>query len=320
LIALFGVSELNALSGTSELNVLFGASKLNMLFEITDELVKEVSNGIYEGTPDSIGMCQAKTSVVGQIHYKAIFFPLEPLPRPSPDLLANLEEKPFDCSTFYVLITLQAPNSGFPPSVKLANISGYDSQEYHLKLYKSQFCKECILKINPTIWTTSMILWFLPFLLNEYKKTVVATVRKVVRKIFDINKVESKIKRITRETISITNARRILNVNKILVHICAYPLTDDLAKSFDNVVEMDYAFENEIDEITPIKNPQEIGNQKSYGIARIKIINAKNLRQAYSWFSGDAYNPYVKILNFATSWIYVDTHVIYTTTAIQFGS
>ncbi|CAG8589310.1 4674_t:CDS:1, partial [Gigaspora rosea] len=30
-----------------------------------------------------------------------------------------------------------------------------------------------------------------------------------------------------------------------------------------------------------------------------------------SWFSGGAYNPYIKISNFATSWIYIDTHVIY---------
>ncbi|KAF0474147.1 C2 domain-containing protein [Gigaspora margarita] len=77
----------------------------------------------------------------------------------------------------------------------------------------------------------------------------------------------------------------------------------------DDVVEMDHTFENEIDKITSIKNLQGI-DQKPYGISRIEIINAKNLRQD-SWFADSAYNPYIKISNFATSWIYGDTHVIY---------
>ncbi|CAG8803114.1 5426_t:CDS:2, partial [Racocetra fulgida] len=54
--------------------------------EITPELVREVSDDVYEGTPNGI------------------------------------DEKPFDLSTFYVLITLQGPNGGFPPSVALANL------------------------------------------------------------------------------------------------------------------------------------------------------------------------------------------------------
>ncbi|CAG8832755.1 5301_t:CDS:2, partial [Racocetra persica] len=81
-------------------------------------------------------------STQGQIHYKAKFFPLEPLPKPTHDFLANLKEKPFDLSTLYVLITLQAPNGGFPPSVALANLFGYDSQESLLKLYKHQYREE----------------------------------------------------------------------------------------------------------------------------------------------------------------------------------
>ncbi|KAF0333165.1 membrane bound c2 domain-containing protein [Gigaspora margarita] len=249
----------------------------NWHLEISDELVKEVSEGIYEGTPDGIDVWQRLPRLrLGQIHYKAIFFPLEPLPRPRPEFLSNLEEKPLDRTIFYILITLQAPNGGFPPSVKLANIFGYDSQEDLLKLYKSQCYEERILEINPTVWTTSMILWFLHFLLNEYKnewgyiyeraeqfiskeiadleieETVVATGRKAVREIFDINeaavenvkhlnvefqeladdveeKIESKINRITRETISVTHVRRILKCQQ---NTGAYSLTDDIAKSF----------------------------------------------------------------------------------------
>ncbi|KAF0474134.1 kinase-like protein [Gigaspora margarita] len=392
-------------------NIIFEARR-NCRLEITNELVKEVSEGIYEGTPDGINVWRRLSA--GRIHYKAIFFPLEPLPRPTPEFLSNLEEKPLDRSTFYVLITLQAPNGGFPPSVKLANLFGYVSQKQLLKLYKSQCCEERILKINPTVWTTSMILWFLHFLLNEYKsewgyiyyraeqfiskeiadleieETVVATGRKAVRERFDITETESKINRITRETISITHVRLILKCQQ---NTGAYPLTDDLARSFgyentkklqttfntyknthsksqkinpqiwstimvlyfyryvaidqkkewyptfersyrwlwaqlkgnesdkqecfkivssfikdyhdvkDDIMEMDHDFENEIAEIPSINNPQEF-DQKPYGIARIEIISAKNLSQTDS-------NPYVKISNLATSWIYDDTRVIY---------
>ncbi|CAG8738039.1 22646_t:CDS:10 [Gigaspora margarita] len=385
-------------------NIIFEARRYCRL-EITNELVKEVSEGIYEGTPDGIDVWRRLSA--GRIHYKAIFFPLEPLPRPTPEFLSNLEEKPLDRSTFYVLITLQAPNGGFPPSVKLANLFGYVSQKQLLKLYKSQCCEERILKINPTVWTTSMILWFLHFLLNEYKsewgyiyyraeqfiskeiadleieESVVATSRKAVRERFDITETE---------TISITHVRHILKCQQ---NTGAYPLTDDLARSFgyentkklqttfntyknthsksqkinpqiwstimvlyfyryvaidqkkewyptyersyrwlwaqlkgnesdkqecfkivssfikdyhdvkDDIMEMDHDFENEIAKIIPsINNPQEF-DQKPYGIARIEIISAKNLSQ-----TNDS-NPYVKISNLATSWIYDDTRVIY---------
>ncbi|CAG8823322.1 8070_t:CDS:1, partial [Racocetra fulgida] len=48
-----------------------------------------------------------KLATQGQIHYKAKFFLLEPLPKPIPDFLPILRI-PFDRSTFYNLITLQA--------------------------------------------------------------------------------------------------------------------------------------------------------------------------------------------------------------------
>ncbi|KAF0474140.1 kinase-like protein [Gigaspora margarita] len=320
----------------------------NCHLEITNELVKEVSEGIYEGTPDGIDVWRSLS--YGETFRRSIF---------------------------YILITLQTPNGGFPPSVKLANIFGYDSQEHLLKLYKSQCCEERILKFNHTVWTTSMILWFLRFLLNECKsewgyiyeraeqfiskeiadleieETVVATGRKAKR-----------IMRITRETISITHVRRILKCQK---NTGAYSLTDDIAKSFgyEDTKKLQTTFntyknthsksqkiisqiwstimvlyfyryvaidqknewyptyersyrwlwaqlmDNESDKQEYFKiNIQEI-DQKPYGIARIEIINAKNLTQADSWFADGAYNPYIKISTFSTSWIFDDTHVIY---------
>ncbi|RIB10939.1 hypothetical protein C2G38_146450 [Gigaspora rosea] len=181
------------------------------------------------------------------------FFPLEPLPKPTPDFLANLKKKPFDRAAFYVLITLQAPNGGFPLSDTLANLFGFESQEQLLELYKKQCREDRILKINQTVWTTSMILWFLCFLLKDYRsewggiyeraeqfiskeindleieEIVIATGRKGVRDRFDIGEPNSKIKRITRETITITHVRRIL---KCQHNSGLYPFTDDLVKSF----------------------------------------------------------------------------------------
>ncbi|KAF0405445.1 kinase-like protein [Gigaspora margarita] len=194
----------------------------NCIFEITHKLVKEVSFGVYEGTPNGID-AWSELSIQGQIHYKAKFFPLQPFPRPTPDFLDNIKENPFDYSTFYILITLQAPNG------------------------------ERILMINPTIWITSMILWFLHLLLKEYRnewcgiykraekfiikeindleieETIFATGRKAICERFDIGEPDSKTKRISKETILITHVRRILKYQE---NTGAYPLTDNLAKFF----------------------------------------------------------------------------------------
>ncbi|CAG8709322.1 20589_t:CDS:2 [Cetraspora pellucida] len=174
--------------------------------EVTHELVREVSEDVYEGT-SGIDVW-IKLTRRGQIHYKAKFFPVEPFPKPSLDFLANLKEKPFDRSTFYVLITLQASDGSFPLSDKLANLFGYESQKQLLELYICQCKKDHILKNDPTLWTTSMILWFLRFMLKDYRsewgcvyeraeqyisksindldmeEIVVATGRKAVRKRF----------------------------------------------------------------------------------------------------------------------------------------
>ncbi|CAG8464283.1 19587_t:CDS:2 [Gigaspora margarita] len=210
----------------------------NCYLEVTHELVKELPEGAYEG----------------QIHYKAKFFPLEPFPKPTPDFLANFKEKPFGRAMFYILITLQMPNGGFPSLDTLANLFGFESQEQLLDLYKKQYHEDCILKINPTVWTTSMILseWdgiyecaeqFISKGIKnlEIEQIVVATGKKAVHERFDIDE--------------------------------------------------------------PV--------QKSYGIARIEIISAKNLRQAVSWLAGGTSDPYVKISNLATSWVYGDSRVIY---------
>ncbi|CAG8810959.1 30816_t:CDS:2, partial [Gigaspora margarita] len=396
----------------------------NCTLDINGELVKEVSEGCYEGPSNGIDVW-AKLTLQGQIRYKAKFFSLEPLPKPTPDFLAILKEKPFGRATFYVLITLQAPNGGFPPSDTLANLFGFEFQKQLLELYKKQCRNDHILKINPAVWTTSMILWFLRYLLKDYRsewggiyeraeqfiskeindleieEIVVATGRKAIRERFDIREFDSKTKRITRETITITHIRRIL---KCQHNFGPYPFTDDLAKSFgyesakklqtafyeyrnsktksqkisqinpqvwstmmvlyfyryvavdqkktwlytyersyrwlwaqlkgneslekecigitksfikeyygvrDDVVEMDRVFEEEIAEmIESIKHPKK-DLQKPYGIVRIEIISAKNLRQTDSWLAGNASDPYVKISNLATSWAYGDSRVIY---------
>ncbi|CAG8820522.1 8479_t:CDS:2, partial [Cetraspora pellucida] len=51
--------------------------------------------------------------------------------------------------------------------------------------------------------------------------------------------------------------------------------------------------------------------RKPHGIARIEIICAKNLKQVDSWFGGSASDPYVRISNIVTSWVYGDSRVIY---------
>ncbi|CAG8748334.1 37351_t:CDS:2, partial [Gigaspora margarita] len=224
----------------------------NCTLDITGELVKEVSEGCYEGTSNGIDVW-AKLTIQGQIHYKAKFFPLEPLQKPTPDFLTNLKEKPFGRAAFYVLITLQAPNGGFPPSDTLANLFGFEFQKQLLELYKKQCRNDHILKINPAVWTTSMILWFLRYLLKDYRSEwggiyeraeqfiskeindfeiediVIATGSKAIRERFDIGEPDSKNKRITRETITITRVRRIL---KCQHNSGPYPFTNDLANSF----------------------------------------------------------------------------------------
>ncbi|CAG8843576.1 27983_t:CDS:2, partial [Gigaspora margarita] len=176
----------------------------NCYFEVTIDLIKE-------STQNSIDIC-AKLSVEGQIYYKAKFFSLEPIPQPTPDFLKNLKEKPFNLSTFYVVVTLQKPNGSFPSSDKLANLFGCESPGELLDLYKSHCFEDRILGINQTVWTTSMIMWFLQCILKKYRsewfcvykraaqyirkeiycnleteKTLLSIGEKVVNEIFDIN-------------------------------------------------------------------------------------------------------------------------------------
>ncbi|CAG8462401.1 6009_t:CDS:10 [Racocetra fulgida] len=200
----------------------------NCHLEITDELVREVSSDVYEG----------------QIHYKVKFFPLEPLPKPTSDFFTNIKKKPFDHSTFCVLVTLQAPNGGFPPSVALANLFGHDSHEslskLYFKLYKSQCREEHILKTNPTDYRSD---WggvyeraeiYISKAVNdlEIEETVVATGRKAVY--LNTN-------RLTRETISITHIKRLLKCQKSTGE---YQVNDDLAKSlgYENLNKLRIAF------------------------------------------------------------------------------
>ncbi|KAF0430579.1 membrane bound c2 domain-containing protein [Gigaspora margarita] len=113
----------------------------NCTLDITGELVKEVSEGCYEGTSNGIDIW-AKLTIQGQIYYKAKFFPLEPLPKPTPDFLANLKEKPFDRAAFYVLITLQAPNE----------------------------LDEAVRNLDHKIWATVLVTFFLKVLLWKHRR------------------------------------------------------------------------------------------------------------------------------------------------------
>ncbi|CAG8806310.1 9779_t:CDS:1, partial [Racocetra fulgida] len=77
----------------------------------------------------------------------------------------------------------------------------------------------------------------------------------------------------------------------------------------DDVLEIDRVFEEEIAEMmASLKNPQK---DRKIGIVRIEIICAKNLKPTDSFFAGDATDPYVRISNIATSWVYGDSRVIY---------
>ncbi|CAG8604146.1 8880_t:CDS:2, partial [Scutellospora calospora] len=227
-------------------------------FEVTNELVKKNSENVYEETLKDIDIL----STQGKIHYKVKFFPLKPLPKPTPDFLATLKEKPFDRSTLYTLVALQAPNGGFPPSDDLANLFGFDSQDRLIDLYKSQCCDERILKKQPTVWITIMISWFLRFLLKdcrsewsgvneraekyvnkeindlELEEIAVDTGRKVVCDRFEI---EDDKKLISRETIATVHVKRIL---QCLQSNGSYQYIDYLAKFFgyENTSKLRTAF------------------------------------------------------------------------------
>ncbi|CAG8539279.1 12049_t:CDS:2, partial [Cetraspora pellucida] len=253
--------------------------------EITRELVREVSDDVYEGTPN------------------------EPLPKPTHDFITNLQEKPFDRSTFYVLITLQASNGGFPPSVALANLFGYDSQGSLLKLYKSQCREKRILKTNPTVKSTSMILWFLRFLLKDYRsewrgvyeraeqfisneikdsvieKAVVDTGRKAVRERFDIKiDHDPKTKRITRETISILHIKRILKCQQ---NNGAYHVTDDLAKAlgYENLDELCAAFTEYINSHFKSQKISQVSLQTWMTMLMLYFYRYVAIDQKSEWFS-----------------------------------
>ncbi|CAG8695139.1 2335_t:CDS:2, partial [Acaulospora morrowiae] len=198
----------------------------NCTLEITREIVKEVS-GVFEGT--NVIDKWVNLSTQGQLHYRVKFYPLTPLPEPSPDFLANLKEKPFDLSTLYVLVTLQEPNGSFPPSGTLANMFGYHNSDELLELYRRQCREERILKINHSIWTTSMILWFLRYLLkdfrNEWKGIYdLATGRKAVLERFDIDDAPRP------RGIDEATVRKII---KCRHKNGSYQITDELAKLLD---------------------------------------------------------------------------------------
>jgi len=405
-------------------------------FEVTKELIKEVSPGVYEGTPNGIDTW-GNLSIQGKVHYKAKFFPLNlnVLPKPSPDFLANLKEKPFDKSTLYILITLQAPNGSFPPSDTLANLFGYPNSEALFNLFKLHSHDERVIKnTKETIWTTSMVLWFLRYLLKEHRsewggiyerseryitkelsgdleieEIVIASGRKAVRERFDIKVVDDK-QIITREHIKAADITRIVRHQ---TSTGAFQASDDLAKllsfnssgqlrtaltrhinsqskntkitnyetqvwvtilvlyyyrlvgvdhqnewvesylksyrwlwgqfkgkekieeeafkiieSFvkerysvkEDVLELDKQFiKNVHDKLDSIRKGATLSRsvsggapaKKLYGVARIKIINAKNLMKADTWLGGGASDPYVKIIGLASNLEYGETRVVY---------
>ncbi|CAG8579940.1 2828_t:CDS:2, partial [Scutellospora calospora] len=130
-------------------------------FAVTRDFIKKNSNG----TQNGIDMC-AKLSTKGQIFYRAKFFSLEPLSQQTPVLL---KKNPFNLSTLYLIITLQTLDGSFPPSNTLAKLFGYESLGELINLYKSHCCEDRVLMINQTVWTTSMVSWFLQSMLKEYR-------------------------------------------------------------------------------------------------------------------------------------------------------
>ncbi|CAG8487480.1 11492_t:CDS:2, partial [Scutellospora calospora] len=130
-------------------------------FAVTRDFIKKISNG----TQNGIDMW-AKLSTKGQIFYRAKFFSLEPLPQQTPEFL---KKNSFNLSTLYLIITLQTLDGSFPPSNTLAKLFGYESLGELINLYKSHCCEDRVLMINQTVWTTSMVSWFLQSMLKEYR-------------------------------------------------------------------------------------------------------------------------------------------------------
>ncbi|CAG8606221.1 7209_t:CDS:2, partial [Racocetra fulgida] len=250
----------------------------NHHFEVTRELAKELPDGTYEGTPNGIDVAK--------------FFPLEPLPKPTPDFLANLKEKPFDRSTFYNLITLQAPNGGFPPSDKLANLFGFESQDQLLELYKRQCREDRILKHDPTDYRSE---WggvyeraeqYISKAVNdlEIEETVVATGRKAVRERFDI-KIDNdpKTKRLTRETISITHIKRLLKCQQ---STGAYQINDDFAKSlgYENMDKLRIAFNEYKDKKSKSQKISQVSLQTWMTMLMLYFYRYVAIDQRKEWY------------------------------------
>ncbi|CAG8807516.1 14556_t:CDS:2, partial [Gigaspora margarita] len=70
--------------------------------------------------------CDGKSKDVAQTDF---FFSFEPFPKPTSDFLENLKDKPFNLSTLYFIVSLQAPNES---SGKLFGL--YKSQDYVLEI------------------------------------------------------------------------------------------------------------------------------------------------------------------------------------------
>ncbi|CAG8812246.1 23873_t:CDS:2, partial [Dentiscutata erythropus] len=180
----------------------------------------------------------------------------------------------------------------------LAKSFGYENAEklqtafYEYRNSKTKSQK--ISQISPSVWATMMVLYFYRYVAVDQKKEWFQTYERSYRWLWAQ-----------------------LKGNEALEQECF-----DIVKSFikdchgvrDDVMEMDRNFEKEIaDMIDSIKNPQKDRGivQKPYGIARIEIKSAKHLKQADSWLAGGASDPYVRISNLSTSWVYGDSRVIY---------
>jgi hypothetical protein len=85
----------------------------------------------------------------------------------------------------------------------------------------------------------------------------------------------------------------------------------------EDVMQLDQQFIAQIaDKIDFIKKggvsvSRGVSAKKLYGVARIHIVNAKNLMKADSWFGGGASDPYVKIIGLSSGEVYGETRVVY---------
>ncbi|RIB19602.1 hypothetical protein C2G38_2181409 [Gigaspora rosea] len=71
---------------------------------------------------------------------KAKFFSPELFPQPTSDFLENLKNKPFNLSTLYAIVSLQAPNGGFPSLYRSTYLVMNHQENYSIYTNLKKLC------------------------------------------------------------------------------------------------------------------------------------------------------------------------------------